>query len=178
MNLAPRIETPRLVLRGHAAADFPASAAMWSHPDVVRHILGRPSTAQESWFRVLRHAGQWVISGFGYWLVARRDTGEFVGEVGFGQFLRELPLPDGAAEQPEAGWVMAPAAFGQGFATEAMAAALDWMDTSRQDPSTRCMIAVENAASIKVAHKLGYRPAGQTRDGQGEVLLFERPSGG
>jgi RimJ/RimL family protein N-acetyltransferase len=174
MTLAPRLETPRLILRGHTEADFAASAAMWSHPDVVRHILGRASTRQESWFRVLRHAGQWVVSGFGYWLVERRDTGVFVGEVGFGKFLRELPRPDADEDQPEAGWVLTPESFGQGLATEAMQAALAWMDIARAGQTTGCIIAVENTPSVRVATKLGYRPSGSTSDGQGEVLLFSR----
>jgi hypothetical protein len=60
--------------------------------------------------------------GFGFWIVRERTTGRFVGEVGLAEFRRDLarPLPDA----PEAGWVIAPWAHGQGFATEAVPAAI------------------------------------------------------
>ena len=35
----PVIETERLILRGRRLEDFPAYAAMWAHPEVVRYFL-------------------------------------------------------------------------------------------------------------------------------------------
>ena len=69
---APVIETERLVLRPHAATDFDGVYALWADPLVMRHILGRPSTREESWSRLLRYAGHWSLLGFGFWAMPEK----------------------------------------------------------------------------------------------------------
>ncbi|HYR09446.1 MAG TPA: GNAT family N-acetyltransferase [Longimicrobium sp.] len=170
---APVIETGRLVLRGHTLADFPESAAMWADPLVTRHIGGRPFTEEESWGRVLRYGGLWALLGYGYWVVRERESGRFVGEVGLAEFRREVtPSLDGA---PEAGWVLAPWAHGRGYATEAVRAALSWADANLAAPGTACLIAPENAASIHVARKCGFRERTRGTYKGEETLILERP---
>ncbi|GAA4488689.1 GNAT family N-acetyltransferase [Gluconacetobacter asukensis] len=120
------IETERLRLSFHQAADFDDLRMMWSDPNVVRHISGVPSSEQESWFRLLRYRGLWDILGYGYWCVRSKADGRYVGDVGFADLKRPVEPPLGAV--PEAGWVLASWAHGQGFATEALRAALTWMD--------------------------------------------------
>lgn len=63
------VETDWLRLTLHESADFGPLAEMWSDPAVVRHISGKPATAQESWARLLRYRGLWPVLGFGYWAV-------------------------------------------------------------------------------------------------------------
>jgi RimJ/RimL family protein N-acetyltransferase len=173
LSTAPALDTERLTLRGHTLADYDESAAMWGDAEVARYIGGRPSTPEEAWARVLRYGGLWALLGFGYWVVRERETGRFVGEVGLADFRREVTPPlDGA---PEAGWVLAPWAQGRGFATEAVRAVLAWADANLAAPRTVCMIAPENAASIHVAAKCGFRQFAQgTYQGESS-LLFERP---
>jgi RimJ/RimL family protein N-acetyltransferase len=173
---APRLETARLTLRGHRLDDFPASRAMWAEPLVVRHISGKPSTEEESWARLLRNAGHWLLLGFGYWLVEEKATGRFVGEVGFANFHRELQPPIG--DRPEAGWALASWAHGQGFATEAVRAAHIWGDANFGGRSTVCMIAPEHTASIQVARKCGYRELTHATYRGSPTLLFERAARG
>ena len=126
------------------------------------------------WTRLLRYVGMWALLGFGYWVVRERDTGRFVGEVGFADFRREISPP---LDAPEAGWVLAPWAHGRGFATEAVRAALAWGDAHLAAPRTVCMIAPENAASIRVAQKLGFREFGRTSFKGDDTLLFQRLRG-
>jgi RimJ/RimL family protein N-acetyltransferase len=154
---------------------------MWADPRVTRHIGGRPSTEEEAWARVLRYAGLWALVGFGYWVVRERATGRFVGEVGLADFRRELapPLDPPLAGAPEVGWVLAPWAHGRGFATEAVRAALAWADGRAADPRLAsgravCLIAPENAASVRVAERCGFRPAGRAAYKGEATLLFER----
>ena len=171
----PALETERLTLRGHTLADFDECAALWGDPEVTRHIGGRPSTAEEVWTRVLRYAGMWALLGYGYWVVRERESGRFVGEVGLADFRREVTPPlDGA---PEAGWVLAPWAHGRGFATEAVHAALSWGDAHLAAQRTVCMISPDNAASLRVAEKCGFREFARTRYKGEETLLFERLRG-
>jgi RimJ/RimL family protein N-acetyltransferase len=166
--MIPRLDTPRLILRPHAAADFPALAAMWADPEVTRHIGGRPFTAEESWTRLLRYAGLWPILGFGYWAVEDRATGAYLGDVGFADFHRALDPP--VEGLPEIGWVLAPAAHGRGVATEAAGAALDWLRRA-----CFCIIAPGNAGSLRVAAKLGFIQRGPARYGAVTMLVLDRP---
>lgn len=168
----PTLETERLTLRGHRLADFEDSAAMWADPVVVRHTLGRPQAGDEVWARLLRYVGHWELLGFGFWVVRERHGGKFVGEVGFGDMHRSLG-PD-FDPSPEGGWVLATAAHGKGYATEAMKAAHAWLEGSGRAGRTVCLINEQNVASIRVAQKLGYREFRRATYKDSPGILFER----
>lgn len=172
----PSLETPRLLLRGHRPADFEACAALWGDPRVTQHITGRPQTREETWARLLRYAGHWTWLGFGYWVVEERASGAFVGEVGFADFRRQIDPP--LEGRPELGWVVAPATQGQGYATEALRTALAWADSSLPAAETCCIVAPENAASLRVAAKLGYRESVRTTYKGDPTVVFTRARGG
>ena len=171
----PTLVTARLILRPHRRADFAESAAMWADEGVTRHIGGRPFTAEECWARLLRYGGLWALLGFGYWVVRERSTDRFVGEVGFGNFHRELDPAFG--DTPEAGWALSPAAHGQGYASEALQAALAWGDERFERGRTVCMIDPANAASIRVAEKAGYAEYARTSFKGSPTILFDRLPG-
>lgn len=170
--MTPVIETPRLILRAHALADFDAYAAMWSDPDVVRHITGTPFSREASWSRFLRHAGHWQHLGFGFLAVEERETGRFIGEAGFHDMRREItPSLEGTLE---AGWGLMPSAHGRGYASEAMQALVDWADKTFPGRRMTCIISPGNAASERVAAKLGFTRAGAASYHGSDVNLFER----
>ena len=156
-------------------SDYEDMAAMWADPDVVTYIGGQTRDAQDAWFAHLRHRGLWDILGYGYWIVRERRTGVFVGEVGFADFKRGLE-PD-ISGRPEAGWVLAQSAWGQGYASEATGAAHDWLDEVLPGRST-CIIDPENSASIRVAERIGYTEVGPSDYRGDPILLFERFSPG
>lgn len=172
-NSVPRLETARTVMRGHTLDDFEASAKMWADLDVVRKISGRPSSREDSWYRLLRHVGHWQLRGFGYWLVEDRETGEFLGEVGFADYRRDMEPPLG--NFPEIGWVMCVAAHGRGLAGEAAAAAVSWADDHLPFAKTVCFMLPDHEASIRVAGKCGYRETGPATYRDAEVVVMERP---
>ncbi len=172
LNTAPTLTTLRLSLRHHTLDDLADCVALWSHPDVVRHIGGRPFTSEEVWAKLLRYVGHWQLLGFGYWAVFETATGRFVGEVGLADFRREMEPSFGDA--PEAGWVLAPWAHGLGFATEAVRAVLAWSDANLGSPRTVCMIDEGNAASIRVALKCGFKEWHRTLYKGTGVALFQR----
>ncbi len=172
LSIAPAIETARLTLHGHRLADFPDCAAMWADPEVTRHIGGKPLPAEEVWAKLLRNVGHWALLGFGYWVARERGTGRFVGEVGFMEARREItPSLIGA---PEHGWALARWAHGQGFATEAVGATLAWVKDHLGPRRTVCLIDPDNAASIHVAAKCGYREFAQSTYKGAPTILFER----
>jgi RimJ/RimL family protein N-acetyltransferase len=125
---------------------------MWSHPDVTRHIGGKPSTEQQTWARILGYIGHWHVNGFGYWVIETK-SGEFVGEVGFADFKRDIS--ESMQGVPELGFALDTRYHGRGYASEAVAAAIAWAD-SRGWPRTVCLISPKNTASIRVATKFGY----------------------
>jgi RimJ/RimL family protein N-acetyltransferase len=141
---------------------------------VVRHIGGKPSTREESWSRLLRYAGLWRLLGFGYWIVEETASGRFVGEVGVADFGREIePSLSGA---PEAGWALASWCHGRGFGTEAVSAVMAWLDLHQGHPRSVCIISPENAASVRLAEKVGFRQFAEATYRGNQVWLFERIS--
>ena len=139
----PLLETDRLLLRGHRPEDFDDCKALWGDPDVTRHIGGRPLSGEEVWTRLLRYLGHWCWLGYGFWVVAEKATGRFVGEVGFADLKRDLEPSLGG--DPEAGWVLAPRAHGQGYATEAVQAVLAWGKTRFGSARTVCLISTRQS---------------------------------
>jgi RimJ/RimL family protein N-acetyltransferase len=168
----PVIETERLILREHRLDDFEALATMWGDTGVTRFIGGKPSTRDESWARLLRYVGHWKLLGFGYWAVEVKDGAQFVGDVGFADWKRDItPSLDGL---PEGGWVLSTEAHGRGVACEAVHAALGWMDKNFCGQTTTCIVGVDNVASIRVAKKNGYREFTHTEFKGSPVIQFRR----
>lgn len=167
----PTLTTARLLLRAHHAGDFPALAAMWADPAVVRFIGGVPSPRQDCWFRLLRYAGLWPTLGYGYWAVEERATGLYIGDVGFADFKRLLsPSIEGV---PELGWALASAAHGKGYGTEAVTAALAWGDAQGWERVV-CIIDAVNEPSVKVARKAGFKGPEKAQLGGKPIDLYER----
>ncbi len=169
---APELLTERTRLRGHRVSDFDALARMWSNEDVVRYISGKPSTRQESWARLLRYVGHWHLLGFGYWAIEDRHTGEYLGELGFADFKREMtPSLDGV---PEAGWLLAPEAQGQGIATEALAAVLRWADGNFVSDRIAAIVDPVHKRSIRLAERCGFTLQGAATVAGTRAVLMSR----
>lgn len=166
------LRTDRLILRPYAVTDYDDSAAMWADAEVVRYIGNVPATREQSWYRTLRYLGHWAAFGFGMWAVRDRD-GAFVGDVGITDFKRDLDPPLAALE---AGWVVAPRAQGQGYATEALTAAIAWFERTQGAQPIACMIDPPNAPSRRVAAKHGFIEDRRAVYHGEEVMIFIRPS--
>jgi len=168
----PRLETDRLLLRGHRIDDLPDCTAMWGDPEVTRYIGGKPFSREEVWSKILRYAGHWSLLGFGYWLIADRATGRFLGEAGFADFKRQIE--PSFAGLPEIGWALAREAQGRGIATEALRAVTAWGDRHFAAGPTLCLIGPGNTGSIRVAEKSGYREFRRTTYKEQPTILFQR----
>lgn len=174
--MIPVLETPRLVLREYRLEDFPAHAAIWAHPRTTRDFGAYTYEEEMCWLRFMRNWGQWAMFGYGLWGLEHKESSRYVGAVGFIQARRAIDVP--YRDQPEAAWLVAPDLHGQGLASEAVAAALAWMDANPASPQTWCMINPENVISQKVAARFGYRTA-QTGEYKGKPMLtFLRQRGG
>jgi len=172
--IVPVLETERLVLRGHRLEDFPTFAAMWKDPAFLRH-LGPARSEEESWGRFLRHEGMWLLLGYGLWAVEEKASGAFIGDCGFMQNRRGLPID--CEGLPEVGWTFVSSAHGNGFGREASLAATAWADIHLTTPLTWCLIAASNLVSQKLAARAGYCETARIthNDRPALVLTRERP---
>jgi RimJ/RimL family protein N-acetyltransferase len=149
-----RIETSRLVLRPPRAEDFDGWAAYMADAEASRWI-GGPLSRALAWRGFLTVAGAWAIQGFGMFSVVERETGAWVGRLG--------PwLPDGWPG-PEVGYGIVRSCWGRGYATEGAAAAIDWALEALGWTEVNHFIDPANAASIRVAERLGARRRGVAR---------------
>lgn len=168
----PVIETDRLVMTPPCVDDLADTTALWREPDVYRHIGGRAFSEEDCWNRLLRDIGHWQAHGYGLWTVRMKATGTYAGVVGYADFRREMNPAFGDA--PEGGWVMAPWTQRQGLASEAVGAALDWVEAAIAPERTVCMIAPDNQPSLRLADRFGYTPYAATQYSGAEVMLLER----
>jgi RimJ/RimL family protein N-acetyltransferase len=112
------------------------------------------------------------VLGIGLWAVERRSDRRTVGHVGFFDFQRDM-TPSIAGE-PEMGWIFSREGQGQGLASEAGRAALDWFDRTFGSMSIPAIIDVANSPSLRLAERLGFerQPNGVYR---GEpIAIFRR----
>ena len=170
----PILTTPRLILRGHTLGDFASYAAERSDPVVMKYLgKGDLLSEEDAWFKFTSIPGHWVLTGYGTWAVEERATGARVGSVGFSD--KKRPVEHPASGAPEMGWSLGASAHGRGYATEAVGAALEWgRGFFGAGARTVCVISTDNAASLRVAEKAGFKQfATATRYGLGR-LVFER----
>lgn len=160
--------TERLRLRPPAPGDASAYRAMLAHPTVAEWLRPPPlrpfePAAGDRWLEA--DASHWEDFGFGPWAVLERASDDYLGRVG----LRRSQIGERAGV--EAVWSIVPARHGEGFATEAAAAALDFAADLELE-EVFAMILPANAASRRVAEKLGMARDGNVVHAGFDHLLF------
>jgi RimJ/RimL family protein N-acetyltransferase len=170
--LVPTLETERLRLREFRESDLDRWAAVMADPVTVRYVGGKAHTREETWRRLLTSSGLWAMYGYGYWAAERKADGVLVGHIGFADFKRDMtPSIEGL---PEAGWIFAPDAHGQGFAREALEAVLGWADDALAGQQIVAIIEAGNARSIRLAERCGFSSREQATYKGDPVLLLRR----
>jgi RimJ/RimL family protein N-acetyltransferase len=142
------IETNRLILRPLTTADLDEVVDMHAMPEVIQTMGQFERHAAAS--RLEGNEREWDERGYGLMSIVERDTGRFLGRSG----LKYWPQFD----ETEVGWVLRPEAWGQGFATEAGQACVDWGLGALGLPYLTSLIVPDNVRSINVAKRLGMRP--------------------
>lgn len=169
-RVPPTLETPRLLLRGWSLSDLEPHAQMCADPMAMQHIGdGNVFDRDQSWREVAMHIGHWALRGYGQWALERREDGAWVGQAG-------LWNPPGWPGL-EVGWRLARRTWGEGFATEAARAAIEWAWETLNTDELISVIQPGNAASIRVAERLGMRRLRRsTVKGQAVVIFgIQRP---
>jgi RimJ/RimL family protein N-acetyltransferase len=142
----PILHTERLLLRGWRESDLDPLARMMADPEVARFI-GGVQPRSSVWRALAMFVGLWALRGYGFWVVERKSDGGFLGRVGFWQ-------PEGWPGI-ELAWSLDRPYWGNGYATEAAKAALDYGFLTFPVPKLVSLIDPNNAPSQRVANRLG-----------------------
>jgi RimJ/RimL family protein N-acetyltransferase len=150
----PVVETERLILRGFREADLDGLFALAQDPLIAEYVNYNNAPLREAcWRSIALWMGHWALRGFGIWAVEVRSTGTLAGRIGLWQ-------PEGWPGT-EVGWLLGRAFWGQGYATEAARASLDWGFTHLDVQELVSLIRPDNAPSIAVAERIGERFRGE-----------------
>lgn len=171
---APLLETGRLRLRPWRREDREAYFAILQQPAVFRHFGPEPMGMEECWRRLMAAAGGWQLNGFGGWAVERASDGRLLGMVALFTAWRDL-VPE-FGEEPEMGWIFATEAHGQGLASEACSAVLDWAEANLAPTPIWAIIAPANEPSLRLADKLGFAFVDDTTYHGDPIRVVKRPS--
>jgi ribosomal-protein-alanine N-acetyltransferase len=160
------IDTERLTIRSPTEADAAPLAALWSDPRVT-HFLGGPRNFDE--VRAALLAGLADPPPIDLWPVVDKSSGDVIGHCGL--VPKEVDGVDamGTCDEVELVYVIAADHWGRGLATEAARAIRDYAFHSLEIERLISLIDPANAASERVAQKVGLnferntlRPNGKT----------------
>ncbi len=154
-----RLETARLLLRELSLEDVPAVQRWATDPEVYRHMPWGPNTPEQTaeFLRTAiaaRSAEPRRVFELG---IADRATGELVGACGCR--VRSVQNLDG-----DIGYALRRDRWGQGLATEAAAALVEFGLRALGLHRVWATCHVENARSARVLEKVGMRREGRLRD--------------
>ncbi len=144
------IDTRRLRLRPFELSDAEAAHGWLGDPLVMQYTpAGVVSGVHKTRERLAEYRAHQATHGFSKWLIADRASGRPIGDAGLLQL-------------PELGWIdlgfrLSPSHWGQGLATEAASA---WVSAAFGPLGLArlgAFVHPENAASIRVLEKLGFR---------------------
>jgi RimJ/RimL family protein N-acetyltransferase len=156
------LHTARLdlvLLEPAGARDLAAGLNEDGHPWAAGYPLGSSLLGAELTVAAAKHKRP--LGAFGSYQLIRRADGQVIGDVGF------MGPPD-ATGAVSVGCAIAEDARGQGYATEALAALLDW---ARQQPGLTCVLADttrSNLASQRLLERAGMHRVGE----DGELIFY------
>ena len=159
------VETERLLVRPIAPDDVEPLAAIWCDPQATRY-MGGPRQF-EAVCRALREdLPPAPPPRFNLWPTIEKASGRIIADCGL------LPKEVAGRAEVELVYVLAPAAWGRGFATEVGRAIRDHAATALGCERLIALIHPDNAASERVAVKLGFRCEGTVERPHGALRLF------
>jgi ribosomal-protein-alanine N-acetyltransferase len=154
----PTLHTSRLCLRPFARTDADALFALHSSAHVLRYWDAPPWTEPERAQRFIAACRQIEAEGSGARLAIERASDmAFIGWCGLTRWNREY-------RSASLGYCLTEAAWGQGYATEAARAVLQWAFDTSDLNRVQAETDTRNAASARVLEKLNFRREGTLRE--------------
>ncbi len=144
------IETPRLSLRPFAPGDANTAFAWLGDPEVMRFMPAGPDRSPEqSAVRIEAYLDHQCRHGFSKWIVLDRETRTAIGDAGI------MFLP--GSDEIELGYRLTRSRWGQGLATEAASAWLNYAFCRLGLPRLLAFARPDHHASLRVMEKAGFR---------------------
>lgn len=142
--------TTRTLLRPFELSDASEAFSWFSDAEVMRHIpLWPDRTVEDTLARITRYIAHQNQHGFSKWVIIDRDSGKLIGDSGF-HF-----LPDG--KRIELGYRLTRSHWGRGLATEV---GRHWIEAAlyfTQEPMLYAFAHPDNAVSLHIIRKLGFK---------------------
>jgi ribosomal-protein-alanine N-acetyltransferase len=156
--------TERLLLREFTLQDADALAAVLGDPVAMQYYPAAfDRKGVEEWIE--RNLERYQRVGYGLWAMVLKDSGELIGDCGC--FLRDV---DGR-DDIEIGYHVRRDLWGNGYATEAAQACMQYAFTQLGVDRVISLIRPENMQSIRVAEKNGLTCA-KIISGAGMIIVF------
>jgi [ribosomal protein S5]-alanine N-acetyltransferase len=144
------VETPRLLLRDWRETDVEPFRQLNADPEVMRYFL-KPLSGAESEGFLDRIRAEIQSAGFGLYAVELKDSGAFIGLLGFHVPAFEADFTPCV----EIGWRLTREAWGQGYATEGASACLAYGFEQLGFDEVYSFTSVPNKPSQRVMQKIG-----------------------
>lgn len=159
-------ETERLILRAWAFEDADALFEICRDAEVMRHIGTRQPYRRVDEAKAFL---DWAVAyqnenGFCRWAVVEKQTGKIIGSCGFARRKRV---------DIELGYLFARRVWGNGYATEAARACLEYGFAALDFRRVIALTDIDHAASQKVLEKIGFRRRGIERYEDDEDMVYE-----
>ena len=178
--MKPYIETERLYLRQWQASDFVVFAAMNADPEVMKYF---PKLLSATVSDIIANKCQQLIeeNGWGFWALSLKEGSDnndaFIGFVGLNQTHAEMSF----APCVEIAWRLRKEYWGQGYATEAARASLDFAFSELALDEVVAFTAVINQRSQLLMARIGmtdtqdnfYHPALESNHPLAEHVLYK-----
>lgn len=146
------LKTERLLLRQWKEDDFEVFATMNTDPDVMEFYPDIQSS-EESFSMAQTFQNLISHKGWGFWAVERLSDNSFIGFVGLHEPTYDLPVTPCV----EIGWRLSRESWGNGYATEAAQAALNFAFNELKLEQVYSFTSVANIRSRSVMEKIGMK---------------------
>jgi RimJ/RimL family protein N-acetyltransferase len=169
--LPVRIQTRRLVLRAPIRGDVPELVKLADNRNIADKLASLPSPYTRA-------------DGIGFVEITsqRPDERPYAITLDGGLFIGVVGISFSASEPPELGFWIGEPHWGQGYAQEAVRAVIDVAHQTREFPVIRAEVLSDNAASLHILEKMGFKQTGKRKETEGKfkdktilVLELEQP---
>ncbi|MCF8169391.1 MAG: GNAT family N-acetyltransferase [Rhodoferax sp.] len=134
--------------------------AMNSDPEVMRYLLGRPETRDETVVFVERVKLRWIECGYSWWSFIEKESGQIVGAGALQNLRREATGSPDPSCPLEIGWRLRRDCWNRGLATEAARAIAAFAFNTVHADELYAVCHPDNFASANVMKRLGMQYGG------------------
>ncbi|NEP57601.1 MAG: GNAT family N-acetyltransferase [Symploca sp. SIO2G7] len=143
------IETRRLIVRDFQLEDWEQLAPILADPRVMQFSTTGVLSVSETQAKIQSFIASYQNYGFGKWAIFCKESNQLIGYCGIA--IEQIDNK----EEKEIGYRLDSKFWGQGLATEAAAAVIQYGFRQFQFPYILGVVECENKASVRVLEKLG-----------------------